>query len=164
MNSNIWKVISLVLEKHEDEMAVLANIASGMDWLKQRMADMQSLQRVFHNLFSNVLLWLKVAMWIIVITVVTSLPEVNCRCIDSLPVEASPPPSLFRYPFIAVYACDDGVALLRRFVRERSAGSGVLSDYRVRRRLRSPLDSESAVTDACGRGSLKPQLQEMGAR
>lgn len=78
MNSNIWKVISLVLEKHEDEMAVLANIASGMDWLKQRMADMQSLQRVFHNLFSNVLLWLKVAMWIIVITVVTSLPEVSC--------------------------------------------------------------------------------------
>lgn len=163
MNSNIRKALSVVLEKLEDMMATLTNISSGMVWLKQRVADMQSLQRVFHNLFSNVLLWLKVAMWIIVITVVTSLPEVSCRCIDSLLVEASPPPSLFRYPFIAFCACDDDVALLRRFVRERSAGSGVLSDYRVRRHLRSPWDSESAVTDACGRRSLKPQLQEMGA-
>ena len=45
--------------------------------MKHRLTDMSSLQETIHSILSNAVLWVRLGVWVLIITVITSLPGVR---------------------------------------------------------------------------------------
>lgn len=54
-----------------------SRVHSTLEWMKHRLTDISSLQETIHSILSNAALWVRLGVWVLIITVITSLPGVR---------------------------------------------------------------------------------------
>ena len=108
-----------------------SRVHSALEWVKHRLSDISSLQETIASILSNAALWLKLGVWMLIITVITTLPGVPGYTHSSCLVACCSWSSVrFAASLLASPSCA-ALALLRSLTANGVEEDGVLDDCRV---------------------------------